>query len=241
MRFKGLCIKIASFVLAIAIVDVVPTYSFFQQNYIVANGKGDLTVIGDSYAGYFATYESNRDYNVSVFAEAGRTTRFNYEMMKAAIVLASNDILISIGVNDCFAKEPINAFKNRMEEFANIAKIMGKRIYVHTYMNYAGVAETTIDESEKEEQKFGLDSLAKMFGFTSEEKVSPLKETQEKILTPGDYDKALKEVSAKYDSFKYIDMSDYNTSAYLQPDLIHYNKTFYDALYDRISVAMILF
>lgn len=217
--------------LAIATVNVVPTYSYFQQNYIVANGKGDLTVIGDSYAGYFATFEANKDYDVRVYAEAGRTTRFNYEMMKTAIALGSNDILISIGVNDCFAKEPIYAFKNRMEEFANIAELMNKKIYVHTYMNYVGAAETTIDESEKIDNAFSFENLAKIFGFT----------TEEKVLVPNDYDKALKEVASKHTNVRYIDMSDYNSSVYLQPDLIHYNKTFYDALYDRISVAMILF
>ena len=40
-------------------VNVVPTYSYFQQNYIVANGKGDLTTKKFHYVGDFNNNKLN--------------------------------------------------------------------------------------------------------------------------------------------------------------------------------------
>ena len=61
------------------------------------------------------------------------------------------------------------------------------------------------------------------------------------VFLPSDYDNILKNVAKKYSNAFYVDMSDYNSNIFLQPDLIHYNKVFYDELYSRIRVALMLF
>ena len=61
------------------------------------------------------------------------------------------------------------------------------------------------------------------------------------VFLPSDYDNILKNVAKKYSNAFYVDMSDYNNKIFLQPDLIHYNQVFYDELYSRIRVALMLF
>ena len=53
-----------------------------------------------------------------------------------------------------------------------------------------------------------------------------------------DYDKILRELGNKYMNAYYVDMSDYNNEKYLQDDHIHYNKVFYDELYNRMVAAL---
>ncbi|MBO6134573.1 MAG: hypothetical protein J6O09_02230 [Lachnospiraceae bacterium] len=50
-----------------------------------------------------------------------------------------------------------------------------------------------------------------------------------------DYDAAVKRVADKYQNVIYIDMNEYNDSRYCISDQLHYNKEFYDALYEKIK------
>ena len=186
----------------------IPSFGFFYFYYPSKDGSGEtIMVTGDSYAGYFATYESGKDYNIIIFAEAAKSTKENYEVMKTAIKAPPNIIIISIGVNDCNKHVTLEDFKNRMEELVSECKSMNKKVILHTYMDY------------------DMDA----FGDSKH------------VFVPSDYDNILKNVAQKYNNAFYIDMSDYNNKIFLQPDLIHYNKVFYDILYDRISTALMLF
>lgn len=50
-----------------------------------------------------------------------------------------------------------------------------------------------------------------------------------------DYDVAIRKEMYGFDNVHYIDMRDYEKEEYLQDDKIHYNKEFYDVLYDRMK------
>lgn len=50
-----------------------------------------------------------------------------------------------------------------------------------------------------------------------------------------DYDVVIKKEMYGFDNVYYIDMRDYEKEEYLQNDKIHYNKAFYDVLYDRMK------
>ena len=183
--------------------------SFF--NLYPAKDINDDTIIvtGDSYAGYFATYECYKDYNILIYAEAGKSTKENYEIMKTAVGLYPKTIIISVGVNDHNKNEPPSDFRNRIENLVKLCRLYNKKVILHTYMNY----ETDAFKEENEEKQYDV----------------------------SDYDNILKDVGAKNNNAFYIDMSDYNKKEYLQDDKIHYNKVFYDELYNRISTAMMLF
>lgn len=204
--FKKVLNIVIVFVLVIII--KIPSYGFFYFYYPSKDGSGEtIMVTGDSYAGYFATYESGNDYNIIIFAEAAKSTKENYDMMKLAIKSAPEIVVISIGVNDCNKHVTLEDFKNRMEELVSECKAMNKRVILHTYMDY------------------DMDA----FGDSKH------------VFLPSDYDNILKNVAKKYSNAFYVDMSDYNSNIFLQPDLIHYNKVFYDELYSRIRVALMLF
>ena len=195
-------------VIALVLIMVMPSFGFFYFYYPSKDGNGDtIMVTGDSYAGFFASYESGKEHNIVIFAEAAKSTRENYEMMKTAIDAPPNIVIISIGVNDCNKHVGLEEFKNRMEELVSECKSKNKRVILHTYMDY------------------NMDA----FGDPKH------------VFMPSDYDNILKNVAQKYKNAFYIDMSDYNSNAFLQPDLIHYNRVFYDILYDRISTALMLF
>lgn len=195
-------------VLTLILTISIPSFGFFYFYYPSKDGSGEtIMVTGDSYAGYFATYESGNDYNIIIFAEAAKSTKENYDMMKLAINSAPEIVVISIGVNDCNKHVTLEDFKNRMEELVSECKAMNKRVILHTYMDY------------------DMDA----FGDSKH------------VFLPSDYDNILKNVAKKYSNAFYVDMSDYNSNIFLQPDLIHYNKVFYDELYSRIRVALMLF
>lgn len=162
-----------------------------------------ITVIGDSYAGYFAGYESFRDYNIDIYARAGESTEVNYLMMQDGVRADSMIYVISIGVNDHTNNIDLDEFRDRIESLIKFCAKNGKRVILHTYMNY-------IHEYPIEYYKY----------------------------TEADYDKILRELGNKYMNAYYIDMSDYNNEMYLQEDHIHYNKTFYDELYNRMREAL---
>ncbi|MBR0038756.1 MAG: SGNH/GDSL hydrolase family protein [Lachnospiraceae bacterium] len=204
--FKNIINIIIVFVLVVTM--IMPSFGFFFFYYPSKDGSGEtIMVTGDSYAGYYATYESGKDYNILIYAEAAKSTKENYDMMKLAIKAAPSTVIISIGVNDCNKHVTLEDFKNRMEELVSECKSMNKRVILHTYMDY------------------DMDA----FGDAKH------------VHMPSDYDDILKNVAKKYSNAFYIDMSDYNSKAFLQPDLIHYNSVFYDVLYDRISTALMLF
>lgn len=109
---------------------------FFR--YYPGKDVNDETIIvtGDSYAGYFASYECNKDYNIIIYAEAGRSTKENYEMMLNAVGLYPKTVVVSLGVNDHNKNEAPSDFKTRIEELVKLCKRHNKRVILHTYMDY---------------------------------------------------------------------------------------------------------
>lgn len=135
MCFKKVFKIITIFILVISI--AMPSFGFFFFYYPSKDGSGETIVLtGDSYAGFFATYESGKDYNILIYAEAAKSTKENYNIMKLAINAAPNIVIISIGVNDCNKHVTLDDFKNRMEELVSECKLNNKRVILHTYMNY---------------------------------------------------------------------------------------------------------
>lgn len=53
-----------------------------------------------------------------------------------------------------------------------------------------------------------------------------------------DYDVAIRKEMYGFDNVYYINMCDYEKEEYLQDDNIHYNKAFYDILYDKIKIII---
>lgn len=53
-----------------------------------------------------------------------------------------------------------------------------------------------------------------------------------------DYDVVIRKEIYGFDNVHYIDMRDYEKEEYLQDDKIHYNKAFYDILYDRMKAII---
>ena len=207
-------IKVNIFIMSIVlmtVLSIVPHYSYFLYYYPARNiSTRTVLVTGDSYAGYFATYECLQDYNILIYADAGKTTRENYDMMKEAISSFPDTVIISIGVNDHSKHISPIEFKYRMEDLVSECKGLKKKVILHTYMNY------------------DIEAYSDALGDTKE------------IFDIKEYDDALKDVAKKYSNAFYIDMSDYNDEKYLMGDRIHYNKLFYDELYNRISTALLI-
>lgn len=177
---------------------------YFKQFYKTDKPNSDtITVIGDSYAGWFAGYESFKDYNIAVYANAGKTTEVNFEMMEDGFKSSSDIYIISIGVNDHANNIDINEFKDRIEILIKTCSRNGKRVLLHTYMNYQHEYPENFYKHKEQ-----------------------------------DYDKVLKDLASKYLNAYYVDMSDYNNEIFLQDDKIHYNRTFYDELYNRMCIAL---
>ena len=216
-------------VLFIVLLNISNCFCLYK-NYSIGLDKDSMTVTGDSYAGYFAVFESNRDYNINLFAEAGKTTRDNQDMMVKAIFNGDEIILISIGVNDRFANESLDIFGLRMESMVILANMLNKKVFFHTYMDY-GMKEVSDDifvasVSNNTDLPFQYSGM--------------YLDNQSKMNSCSDYDKILLDVANRYGNAFYIDMKDFNNMKYLQDDSIHYNKAFYDALYDRIIMSLFL-
>lgn len=207
---KSIFKRISRFIISIIFISLitVPTYSYTLIFYPAKDPSNKtILVTGDSYAGYFAAYECLKNHNIIMYAEAGKSTRENYDMMKEAIEAFPDIVVISIGVNDHNKHVPPVEFKNGIEEIVSECKAKNKKVILHTYMNY--------DTNAFKDQK--------------------------KFFEISDYDDALKEIAQKYSNAFYIDMSDYNEDKYLQKDRIHYDKAFYDELYNRMEIALLLF
>ena len=186
----------------------IPTFSYFLMYYPSKDGTGDTILLtGDSYAGYFATFEQSKDLNILIYAQAAQSTKENYAMMKEAIDAYPQVVVISVGVNDYNKHVSPEDFKNQMEELVSECRAKNKKVILHTFMDY------------------DIDA----FGDPRH------------VYEISDYDNALRKVAEKYNNAFYIDMSDYNSSYFLQPDRIHYNQVFYDELYRRILTALLLF
>lgn len=204
-------IKVFKRVLAVALafsvflsINSFAVITYFKQYYENDEPNSEtITVIGDSYAGYFAGYESYRDYNIEIYARAGQSTEVNYLMMQDGFKADSMVYVISIGVNDHTNNVDLDEFRDRIESLIKVCAKNGKRVILHTYMNY-------IHEYPEEMYKY--------------------KES--------DYDKILRELGNKYINAYYVDMSDFNNEIFLQEDHIHYNKIFYDELYNRMCAAL---
>ena len=198
-------IFIISFVLVVGFVK--PNYSFFVDYYTSNNVDAPLIMLtGDSYAGYLATYEAYKDLNILIYAQAGKTTEDNFNMMQMAINTMPKIVVISIGVNDHSQNIKLEDFKNRISYLVNECRQKTKKVILHTYMEY-------------DEEEFG-DGMA--------------------IYDVKDYDNILRDIAESNSNTFYIDMSDYNDQKYLQDDRIHYNKVFYDELYNRLTTAIML-
>ena len=110
---------------------------YFKNFYKTDKPNSDtITIIGDSYAGWFAGFESFKDYNIAIYANAGKSTEVNFEMMEDGFKSDSDVYVISIGVNDHANNVTITDFKNRIETLIKICSKNGKRVLLHTYMNY---------------------------------------------------------------------------------------------------------
>lgn len=111
--------------------------TYFKQFYKTNKENSDtITVIGDSYAGWFAGFESFKDYNIAIYANAGKSTEVNFEMMEDGFKSDSEIYIISIGVNDHANNVEINDFKDRIETLIKTCSKNGKRVLLHTYMDY---------------------------------------------------------------------------------------------------------
>ena len=165
-----------------------------------------VILMGDSYAGYFSRFESGRDYNILIYANAGCSVKDNYDIMKEAAGFEPSKVIISIGVNDNNKNNPPEDFEKIINEVISICKKNNKIVILHTYMDYDLKA---------------IDNKHLLYDVSQ-------------------YDEILKNIAKKNSNVMYINMSDYNNEVYLQEDRIHYNKVFYDELYNRISTAFLL-
>ena len=111
--------------------------TYFKRLYKTDKPNSDtITVIGDSYAGWFAGYESFKDYHIAIYANAGKSTEINFDMMEDGFKSPSDIYIISIGVNDHANNIDIDQFKFRIETLIKTCSKNGKRVLLHTYMNY---------------------------------------------------------------------------------------------------------
>lgn len=133
--------KLMCIILSLILLIALSTESFciFEYSMFPARdgaGEVNITIAGDSYAGYFSQYEKGKDYNFLVFANAGFNTEHNYSIMMESIDAISTIIFIAVGVNDQRDNIPPSEFKHRMTMLALKAKEAGKIIFFHTYMIY---------------------------------------------------------------------------------------------------------
>ena len=131
-------IYIALVLLMLVSLNIVPAYSAAYFDFYPAKDINNktITLTGDSYAGYFATFECHKDYNILIYAEAGKSTKENYEIMKTAVGLYPDTIVISVGVNDHNKNETPEGFRERLDEILSLCKRYGKKVILHTYMSY---------------------------------------------------------------------------------------------------------
>ena len=163
-----------------------------------------IVVTGDSYAGLFCDYESNKNLLVIPHAKAGRTIVDNKYIMLEAIDYDSNNILVSIGVNDQFFETPLYRFEFELRNFLNNAFLKRKTVYFHTYLRY----------------------YADSYYY--------------KMFSSAQYDAIIIKLCNEYPNAHYIDIKDLESIKYIGKDNIHYNKIFYDELYNRLIASIYL-
>ena len=187
------------------------SFGFYEYYETNPNSSNSIAVTGDSYAGFLASFESYKNHNIYVYAVAGRPIKMNYDIMMTAIDSPSNYMVVSIGVNDYVAQTNIDEFKLLLDQFVVLCEERQKKVIFHTYMDF----DKAMIEAVMPEDYF--------------------------VFKISDYDNSIKEVVNQHKNAYYINMSDYNDQVYLQEDRIHFNSIFYDELYDRISMRILLF
>ena len=95
-----------------------------------------IVITGDSFAGKFCEYESDRELTLIPYAIAGRTTIQNQIIMAEALNMPYNRVLISIGVNDQYMGTMTYEFEQILRSLLNIARVYGKKVYFHSYLKY---------------------------------------------------------------------------------------------------------
>lgn len=199
--------KISAFLIALILSNVFVVNSVYCYVHFYYppnnNKKTDIVVTGDSYAGYFAIFESKKDLGIYLFANPGRTTEQNFEMLKDAVNFDSKCIVLSIGVNDHARNISPVDFERRLNELVSNARVFNKKLILHTYMNYDYVSSELV------------------YG-----------KAYYKI---DDYDKILQRVAIENNNVYYIDMHDMNYIYFMQSDRLHYDRIFYDTLYERVK------
>lgn len=137
---KSIVLKISTLIMSILLmvgISVNTVYCSFFSYYPAKEDNGKvITITGDSYAGFFASYECFKEYGFLIYANAGKSTKENYEIMKTAINFFPDTIIISIGVNDHSKNVTLDDFKNGIEELVSISRLNRKKIILHTYMDY---------------------------------------------------------------------------------------------------------
>lgn len=158
-----------------------------------------LVVTGDSFAGKFCEFESNREMELVPYAIAGQTIDQNKIIMALALNFDERNVLFSIGVNDMFVGTMPYMFESVLRELLKIAEFNGKRVIMHSYLMFFS--------DNYYEMKFDA--------YT--------------------YDGIIRKLCAEYpNNTVYIDVHDLERIEYVSEDMMHYNKLFYDELYERV-------
>ena len=109
------------------------SFSYFPSSNLNNN---DIIVTGDSYAGYFVLFEKQKDLGMYLCAYPGRTTEENFEIMNESFDFNAKFVLLSIGVNDHSQNISLEDFEKRINRLVSKGRALGKKIILHTYMNY---------------------------------------------------------------------------------------------------------
>lgn len=112
-------------------------------NISFANGPGEIpitskkiAVVGDSYAGLFVEDEGIDKFEPYVFPVGGIKAGSNIEIFERAINADNNYILFTTGVNDQALDTDLDIFEYVLREHIKKIEEKGKRLFLHTYMDY---------------------------------------------------------------------------------------------------------
>lgn len=95
-----------------------------------------MDVCGDSYAGRFYEFESNKDLWYRDFFFSGSTVPQNYGIMRDCMNSDYRLVIVSMGVNDHFYKVKPKVFEAYIKYLISLAAEKEKYIFMHTYMPY---------------------------------------------------------------------------------------------------------
>ena len=96
----------------------------------------ELLVAGDSYAQHFYNDEKNKDLRLFPFFQEGQTIEENWELLFDAFTTFKKWIFLSISVNDRHRNTHPNEFASQLRNLFAVAKMTGKKVFVHSYMYY---------------------------------------------------------------------------------------------------------